>query len=72
MDKNEFNNKIRELGLTRNKFAVIANISYGTIANWGCTKKDGSMYNIPSWVEPMLTYYAEAIKYREMKSLIKG
>ncbi|EKC1433623.1 hypothetical protein OOR79_001715, partial [Campylobacter jejuni] len=52
MTRLEFDEKIKQLGLTRKIFADIAKVSYSGIStNWKDDKE------IPSWVEPFLYYY---------------
>lgn len=62
MTKEDFNNRLKDLGLSLKDFSKISNISYSTINNWGYTVK-GKTIAIPLWVEPFLEHYEKSLKY---------
>lgn len=62
MTKEDFNNRLKDLGLSLKDFSKVSNISYSTINNWGYRSKDKTIA-IPSWVEPFLKYYEKSLKY---------
>ncbi|EAL6616560.1 hypothetical protein DSW23_06105 [Campylobacter jejuni] len=66
MTRLEFDEKIKQLGLTRKIFADIAKVSYsGISANWKDDKE------IPSWVEPFLYYYEKGLALDELLKILE-
>jgi hypothetical protein len=79
MDKNEFSQKLKVLGLNNKEFSYISNIPYSTVTGWGCLANKKTL-PVPVWVEPFLIYYEKAkkldyvtdeicAKIREVKSI---
>lgn len=50
MTYEEFSHTIKKLGLSREEFAKMVDMSYNSVANWKSKE-------IPGWVEPFLLYY---------------
>ncbi|EAB5237146.1 TPA: hypothetical protein ACTOC9_000976 [Campylobacter jejuni] len=66
MTRLEFDEKIKQLGLTRKTFADIAKVSYSGIStNWKDDKE------IPSWVEPFLYYYEKGLALDELLKILE-
>ena len=61
MTKEEFVNILRSLQLNKKEFAILTNLPYSTVNNWG-TKRGDRILEIPGWVEPFLLYYHKAKK----------
>ena len=51
MTKEEFNIRLKELGITQRDFSSIADIPYSTINNWGF-KVNEKVIPVPRWVAP--------------------
>jgi len=47
VDRNEFKEKLKAIGITQKKFASITGQGYSTVKNWN---------SIPQWVEVMVRY----------------
>ena len=60
MNRDEFNRKLKNLGLKKKEFAEIAGISYHTVLSWG---RDGDKVKVPGWVEKFLIYYEKARRF---------
>ena len=61
MEKERFMQLLQKAGLNKKEFAKIANISYGTVNNWGQKKNANKKITpIPNWVEPFMHYYFKA------------
>ncbi|ECX4067580.1 hypothetical protein F6D91_08795 [Campylobacter jejuni] len=66
MTRLEFDEKIKQLGLTRKIFADIAKVSYSGIStNWKDDKE------IPSWVKPFLYYYEKGLALDELLKILE-
>ena len=61
MDKDLFQNRLKELGINKQYFSEISKVPYSTVTNWG-VMRDGKPMIIPNWVEPFLDYYEKAKK----------
>ncbi|MDD2651638.1 MAG: hypothetical protein PHX44_01140 [Sulfurimonas sp.] len=61
MDKDLFQNRLKELGINKQDFSEISRVPYSTVTNWG-VMRDGKPMIIPNWVEPFLDYYEKAQK----------
>lgn len=61
MDKDIFQNRLKELGINKQDFSEISKVPYSTVTNWGVLR-DGKPMIIPNWVEPFLNYYEKAKK----------
>lgn len=62
MDNIEFENKLKELGLSKRDFSELCGGSYNNIAGW---KQKGKT---PNWVKSYLEFYDKARKYDEIKA----
>lgn len=61
MDRDQFLERLKELGLNKIDFAELSKVPYATVNNWGIVRK-GIPQVIPNWVEPFLDYYEKAKK----------
>ncbi|MDO7253876.1 XRE family transcriptional regulator [Helicobacter cappadocius] len=66
MRKDEFMQKLQELGLNKREFAELSELAYSTVNNWNDTSTP-----IPKWVSSWLENYAKATKYEKIKDLLK-
>ncbi len=66
MLKTDFDDTLKEIGLSRQNFANITNITYGAVSNWNDKSKP-----IPGWVESWLTLYIENEKFKKLKQVLK-
>ncbi len=68
MNKDEFNDLLKQAELTRAEFAKILNTSHQTINNWGSNGR-----NFPYWVKSWLENYIGYKKYKIIqKTLAEG
>jgi len=65
MNKEEFNNLLKNAGLTKKEFSEISNVPYNTIAGWGSTKKP-----VPNWVKPFIENYIKAKRFENAKKAL--
>lgn len=63
MSFEEFNEKLKDLGLTRREFCNQTGLTYNSVSNWGHKKK-----SLPSWVDSWLENYKYKIFYEKMKN----
>jgi predicted transcriptional regulator len=61
MTKEQFQNRLKELGINKQDFSEISQVPYSTVTNWGVLR-DGKPMVVPIWVEPFLNYYEKAKK----------
>ena len=61
MEKEQFFERLKELGLNKMDFANITNVPYATVNNWGIMR-NGKPQVIPPWVESYLYYYEKSKK----------
>lgn len=64
MKKQEFDNLLKEINLTRQEFADLTKLSYGAISNWNDEKKP-----VPGWVKSWLENY---IKAKNMDNIVEA
>ncbi len=69
MDKDIFQNRLKELGINKQDFSDISKVPYSTVTNWG-VMREGKPMIIPNWVEPFLDYYEKAQKLEYVMSEI--
>jgi predicted transcriptional regulator len=69
MDKDLFQARLKELGISKQEFSEICGVSYSTITNWGVLR-EGKPMPVPHWVEPFLAYYEKAKKLEYVMSEI--
>ena len=61
MDKVQFINRLKRLGLNKKEFAVICKVSYSTVNAWG-SKANDKILPVPAWIEPFLNYFEKSNK----------
>ena len=66
MKRHQFDEKLRQLNITKKEFAKLTNISYHTVSNWNDTTKP-----IPKWVPSWLKYYERSKKLDELLNFIR-
>lgn len=66
MKKQEFDNILKEINLTRQEFADLTKLSYGAIGNWNDEKKP-----IPGWVKSWLENYIQMRKFETVKKTLR-
>ena len=72
MTKEEFNIRLKELGITQRDFSSIADIPYSTINNWGF-KVNEKVIPVPRWVGPFLEHFEKSRKYDYLlKEILKA
>ncbi len=54
MEKEKYNKKLKELGLTKKDLSNILGVAEQTVNNWGSTNK------IPYWIESWLENYEKS------------
>ncbi len=55
MKKKEFDNILKSIGLSRQEFADITKLTYGSVSNWNDDNKP-----VPGWVKSWLENYIKA------------
>ncbi|MBE0498600.1 MAG: hypothetical protein IBX43_05085 [Campylobacterales bacterium] len=65
MKKQEFDNLLKEINLTRQQFADLTKLSYGAVSNWNDEKKP-----VPGWVKSWLENYIERKKLEELQKIL--
>ena len=65
MNKEEFNNLLKQANLTKKEFAGIINITAGSLNNWGSTQ------NIPYWVKSWLENYISKQRFESIAKTLK-
>jgi hypothetical protein len=65
LTKNDFDIKVKSLGLKKTEFAELSNISYNTVKGWI------KLEEVPSWVESWLNNYEDSIKLKAIKEVLK-
>ncbi|QCD51971.1 XRE family transcriptional regulator [Campylobacter sp. RM16192] len=65
MDKQEFNELLKRVNLTKKEFAELVGVLPTSVNNWG------SSQNIPYWVETWLLNYEKSNRYEKIKELTK-
>jgi len=66
MDRQEFNNKLKEIGLTKKELSEIVGISYSSVNNWGT----GAPFPrwLDSWLDMKIELFICANKIEELES----
>jgi len=54
MTKEEYNKKLKSVGLTKKQLAHVLGVAEQTVNNWGSTNK------VPYWIESWLENYTKA------------
>lgn len=65
MKKDEFDDALKRIGMSRQEFADITNLSYGAVSNWHDEKKP-----VPGWVVSWLDNYIKAKSYIDIKNKV--
>lgn len=65
MKKQEFDETLKKIGLSRQEFADMTELAYSTIGNWHDEKKP-----VPSWVKSWLDNYVRAKSYNDVKDKV--
>lgn len=65
MKKDEFDDTLKKIGMSRQEFADITNLSYGAVSNWHDEKKP-----VPGWVDSWLDNYIKAKSYIDIKNKV--
>lgn len=68
MTKKQFDDRLKALDLTRQLFAELTKLAYGTVNNWQDEGSDKGK-PIPSWVTSWLDNYAKA---KSMDSVVEA
>lgn len=63
MEKEEFNNLLKEANLSKKEFAGIIDMQYSSVNNWGSSQQ------FPRWVKSWLENY---IKAKEMDKVVEA
>ena len=66
MTKKEFDECLESLGLTRQAFAQLTGLSFGSVTNWHDERKP-----VPSWVSSWLDNYAKAQSMDQVVEAVK-
>ena len=66
MKKKDFDNTLKKIGLSRQEFANLTDLSYSTIGNWHDEKKP-----IPGWVKSWLENYIKAKNMDKVVDAVK-
>lgn len=69
MQKDEFIKLLKDLNISKKKFAEIADVPYPTVSNWGVSRS-GKVLEIPNWVRQFLYYYDRSQKLEYLTSEI--
>jgi len=64
MNKEEFNNLLKNAGLTKKDFSKISNVPYNTIKMWGIDRE------VPNWVKPFIENYIKAKRFESAKKAL--
>jgi len=64
MTKEKYNEKLKELGITKKELASMLGVAEQTVNNWGSTNK------VPYWIESWLNNYEKAKTYNDVKEKI--
>lgn len=66
MKKDEFISLLKQTGLNKKEFALIADTPYPTVNNWGINRH-GKVLEIPNWVRQFLLHYEKSKKFDVIK-----
>lgn len=66
MTKKEFDDKLEENGLTRQAFAQLTGVAFGSVTNWHDERKP-----IPSWVPSWLQNYTKSKALDAVSNAVK-
>ena len=66
MTKEEYNLKLKEVGLSKKQLANILGVAVQTVNNWGSSQK------FPRWVKSWLENYIDKKKFENIKEMLRG
>lgn len=66
MNKQEFDDRLKQIGLSRTEFSNMTKLAYSTVGNWHDEKKP-----VPGWVDSWLDNYEKAKELDSILQLIK-
>ena len=66
MTNNDFEIKLKKIGLTKKEFSKLVEMSYGGVVNWGREQQ-----SVPNWVDSWLDLYEKSQKFESLKRSIK-
>lgn len=66
MTKAEFDEILKNIGLTRKEFATLTNMAYSSVSNWSDENKP-----VPGWVSSWLENYIDKKRFDTIKQVIK-
>lgn len=66
MTKEEFDNKLKNIFITRKDFSDLTGVKYTTVTKWNDNDRP-----VPSWVDSWLNNYIDKKKFDNIKSIIK-
>lgn len=62
MNREQFIEKLKNLNITKQDFAEMTGLKYGSVNNWGTTIGN-KVVSIPSWVKSYLDHYEKSKKF---------
>ncbi len=65
METAKFNEKLKEMGLSKKEFSEESMTAYQTVMNWSAA------HNTPEWVEPFLRHYERSKAFEQMLGALK-
>lgn len=65
MKKDEFDDILKKIGMSRQEFSNITKVAYSTIGNWHDENKP-----IPGWVDSWLENYIKVSAYERLKEIV--
>jgi len=66
MNKEEFNNLLKNANLSKKEFSNIIDLSQTTVNGWGGIDKP-----VPGWVKSWLELYIKNLKFNKLKNAIQ-
>jgi len=65
MTKKDFDKTLKDIELSRQKFADLTKLSYGAVSNWNDENKP-----VPGWVQSWLENYIKSKSYEQIKDKV--
>ena len=65
MNREEFNNLLKQANLSKKEFCEFIDLNYNTVNTWGSSK-----INIPKWVKSWLENYIKSKSYEDIKDKV--
>lgn len=66
MDHLEFEKLLKEAGITKKRFAEMADLNYNSVVNWNQNKK-----GIPTWVRSWIENFIKAKLFENLAAKVK-